>query len=317
MNEILTLTPTQDGSLTLFDAGTHQHYHNRAGAFTEALKNYVLPSNIISTSQHESEIRLLDVCYGLGYNSWVLINTLLKERIQKNIKKPMAIHINAIEANPLLFSLSTALLEQPCYHALQEHCQKDFEQLTQAFDTIATAKENHHTVETPFENNLTVYWHIATQDLRKVVPTLQQGAYELIFHDPFSPNKMPELWTSDLFKHYFSLLKPTGAMLTYSLAAAVRAGLLEAGFQLYKSEAVGDKAGGTLAFKDTPQHLEMLFPAFSDEEFAYLETRAGIPYRDLSGSDNREDILSRREIEQAASKRKSGSEFKKSAAAFS
>src|SRR5262249_3838994 len=122
---------------------------------------------------------------------------------------------------------------------------------------------------------------LAQGDLRQVVPDLSE-ALDLVFHDPFSPARVPELWTADLFKHYFRLLKPKGGrLLTFSAAAAVRGGLRAAGFSVWRTEAVGGKSGGTLACSKEISAACHNFP-LRDEEEQKLRTRSGIPYRDPS-----------------------------------
>lgn len=176
-------------------------------------------------------------------------------------------------------------------------------------------------------------------DLRTALPTLT-GSFDRIFHDPFSPQHLPELWTQELFETYFRLLAPKqGALLTYSAAAAVRGGLLEAGFSLGRTIGVGDKTGGTAAWapseeiqakadcpeptgdtfdSETPKipgqsptvlpnsgFLKQIQPLTPWEQ-AYIASRAGIPYRDPDLTTSRSAILERRQQEQDCSERVSG-----------
>jgi hypothetical protein len=145
-------------------------------------------------------------------------------------------------------------------------------------------------------------------DIRCRVPKI--GAdFDAIFHDPFSPQKMPELWSEDLFRHYHhALKKKQGLMLTYSTAAAVRGGLMEAGFQVLKTQGVGKKAGSTLALTSTTSRAinEELTIPLASWEVAYLQSRAGLPYRDAGLQQSRQQIIEQRKMEQEASDRPSG-----------
>lgn len=151
-------------------------------------------------------------------------------------------------------------------------------------------------------------------DLREVVPKLQ-GEFDLIFHDPFSPQKAPELWSADLFAEYHRLLaKPHGRLLTYSAAGAVRGGLREAGFTVGRTEGVGSKSSATIAgfgagfFANVP--LGAAQPLTADEK-VFLTTKAGIPYRDPTFSDSSDQVKARRAEEQAASCLPSASALRK------
>ncbi|MEB3285878.1 MAG: MnmC family methyltransferase [Vampirovibrionales bacterium] len=297
------LIPTQDGSLTLYDAATRQHYHNRAGAYTEALKNYVEPSGVLDWGLRQETLVVLDACYGLGYNSWTLLNELLREKKQAPGARLRHIALYLVESNPNLFSLTKALLDQDCYNCIGNK--------PEIAATLEAVSKNNNRVPLTFNFALSsqcqVSFYCYTQDIREVVQQLngsQRERFDLVFHDPFSPNRAPHLWSVELFKHYHDSLKKEGPLLTYSLASAVRAGLLEAGFHLMKSQGVGDKTGGTVAFKTQPPMQEMiaargLSRPFTREEAIQISGRSGVPYRDATLSDAPETVLKRREAEQA------------------
>ena len=79
------------------------------------------------------------------------------------------------------------------------------------------------------------------------VPRLS-GPYDLVFHDAFSPRKVPHLWSHSLFKEYRRFLEPgKGQLLTYSRARDVRETLEDLGFHLEQTAPLGRKRGGTLA----------------------------------------------------------------------
>lgn len=64
--ERLTKIITEDNSLTCFHSETGELYHNRAGAFTEALKNYVEPALAMSDALKRERLDVLDACFGLA-----------------------------------------------------------------------------------------------------------------------------------------------------------------------------------------------------------------------------------------------------------
>src|SRR4029434_10190972 len=72
-----SLILTEDGSRSRLDRETGELFHNRAGAITEALKNYVEPSGATQSIRGRGSLAVLDVCFGLGYNTWMLVESLL------------------------------------------------------------------------------------------------------------------------------------------------------------------------------------------------------------------------------------------------
>jgi hypothetical protein len=173
-----------------------------------------------------------------------------------------------------------------------------FKQLCTFFgcDTFAT---RFHQMSATF-GGLQISIDIRQADARALVPALDRP-FDLVFHDPFLPRKVPELWTIQLFEQYRRLLdKRRGVLLTYSSKAAVRGGLRQAGFEVYRTASVGEKAGGTLASVDKLADLTGV-DNLSDDELQKIESKFGIPYRDENFSRSREDILQLRETELANS----------------
>ncbi len=303
-----TLQTTDDGSLSCVDSETGELCHNRAGAYTEALKNYTEPSGLIDRIRELGTARVLDACYGLGYNTWVLIDQVLKEA-----QKPFTLEVVAIEANPETLSFLPQVLALPTFGALKnkiaplEH-NIDYRTLW-CFDDTKGMPDSERTMTIEIAGGSRIEIRLILEDLRKAI-LLLEPAFDAIFHDPFSPQKMPELWTFDLFKAYRKLLSPSGLLLTYSAAAAVRGGLVEAGFHLAKTPALGAKGGGTLAYLGTG-FSEVPGEPLNALEQAYLTTRAGLPYCDPGLGSTREEILRLRKQAQEASERPSGQSARK------
>ena len=82
---------TEDGSVGLYSYADKDVYHSKFGALTEAWEKFILPANI-NLSEIEN-LQVLDICYGIGYNtkalmSFILNNSFLRKKIkQKNFRK--------------------------------------------------------------------------------------------------------------------------------------------------------------------------------------------------------------------------------------
>ena len=59
----MKLVETKDGSFTVFNESLNEHYHSLSGALEEAFEKHVKPLQI------KSGMKLLDFCFGIGYNS--------------------------------------------------------------------------------------------------------------------------------------------------------------------------------------------------------------------------------------------------------
>lgn len=111
---------TNDGSVGLFSPDADDIYHSTYGALTEAYEKFILPANLKNFLKKNNEIKLLDICFGIGYNSKSLINYILdilyndaiytnkiryNDKIDTNNKK-FKIYIHAIDNDKNLACLS-------------------------------------------------------------------------------------------------------------------------------------------------------------------------------------------------------------------
>lgn len=283
----LTLIETEDGSFSSFDVETGELYHNRAGAYTEALKTYLEPSDALAQLRQTGSLKIMDVCFGLGYNSWVLLNELLKDPPPE-----FTVSILAIERDPEILALIPSVLNNPMFCALK------------FYTGLFEHNIYYQTLESPLRFTIPVTdkgqieMEVRVGDVRREIPALREdGSYDLVFHDPFSARKVPELWSVELFQEYQRLLaKPTGRVLTYSVASGVRGGLKEAGFELWNTQAVGRKSGGTLASFPGSQIACDYTRALNHAEREKLTKAAGLPYRDPGFACSREQVLQARAI---------------------
>ena len=295
---------TEDGSITCLDQCSGELYHNRAGAYSEALQHYVQACDLAARLDSQATLSLLDVCFGLGYNTFVFLDCLL-EYIGKQKPKHNEIfcQIVGIDRDAKILPIVSQVLTDPRFKGL---CQ----QLNWTADTIKQMIFDWQKCikyQTKINGNVIVNIEIEIKlaDLRQTVPELaRQGQhFNYIFHDGFSPRSMPELWTVDLFKQYTKMIDNSGRIITYSSATAVRGAFKECGLQIKKSAPLGRKSGGTVACRFDNKEIadggSILL--LSDDENFRLNSRSAIPYRDPDLNSSREHILQARilEIEQS------------------
>jgi len=72
---------TEDGSIGLYSYADKDVYHSKFGALTEAWEKFVIPSEY--TLMNRNNIKVLDVCYGIGYNTKALMSFIINENKSK------------------------------------------------------------------------------------------------------------------------------------------------------------------------------------------------------------------------------------------
>lgn len=146
-----------------------------------------------------------------------------------------------------------------------------------------------------------------TNDARQFAESADKK-YDIIFLDAFTPSKCPSLWTYEFFKNLYSILSDDGVVLTYSNSAAVRNAFMQNNFYVGKIFNPNEnKFSGTVASKNK----NIIVYALDDRELGLLKTKAGIVYRDKSGSDIDSDIIKNREIDLMNSKLVSATQYLK------
>ena len=78
---------TQDGSIGLYSFTDKDVYHSKFGAVSEAWEKFVIPSGIQKLINKKSNIKVLDVCYGIGYNTKSLMSYVINYNEKYLIKE--------------------------------------------------------------------------------------------------------------------------------------------------------------------------------------------------------------------------------------
>lgn len=274
MQETSIFTPhlTADGSFTFFSSEFSEYFHSTQGAKEEALIKFVEPCQIAQKAQ-QPVVRLLDVCYGLGYNSAAALEVIWATNPNCHVEL-VALELNLIVPKTAIAHDLLNIWNPP---------------IPQQLENLATSLE----VQT---NRL--HAQLLLGDARVTLPQVQQSHFQAdaIFLDPFSSRRCPQLWTVEFFQQLAGCCAPTGRLATYSCAASVRSALMTAGFKIGFTLPLRGRQPGTVASlsdADLPP-----LPLRSQE---HLQTRAAVPYRDPQLCDPAPVILERRQIEQQAS----------------
>ncbi|NPA58573.1 MAG: hypothetical protein GXN94_04700 [Aquificae bacterium] len=243
---------TADGTETFFNEEFNEAYHStKAGAYTESLHKFVLPSRIDRLAREKESVNLLDVGFGLGYNVAVAV----KVAVENN---PSAfLNVVSVEKDRSVFERIKKL-------SLPEKLKPIYEQiLSGGFEgNVYTARGENFRLQVVFGEG------------RQVLKNLK-GRFDAVFYDPFSPKVNAEMWTVELFKVVKNLMEERAVLSTYSASLGVRKGLVEAGFKIGLVEPVGRKSHSTVAT------LKGEIPPLPEKERERLANSPyAVPYRD-------------------------------------
>ncbi|PAF48412.1 hypothetical protein BKH46_00420 [Helicobacter sp. 12S02634-8] len=201
-----------DGSLTLFNQEFNQCYHSlKDGAYTETLHKHILPPILFANALHKPSLNILDICFGLGYNTFTTIAQYIKMGYQGQIK------IFTPEKDRSVFEKILGL-EYP--YALRG---------VNIREIIAMLSAKGQATITP---------HISLElflgDAREYLQSFEPQSIDIIYQDAFSPKANPELWSLEYFSELFKITHLSVIITTYSTHQATLARAQKAGFLVYK-----------------------------------------------------------------------------------
>ena len=287
--------PTADGSFTFYSPTFGEQFHSRQGARQEAALKFVEPTQLREKAETRSRLCLLDICYGLGYNSAVAVETIWAANPTCHIEL-IALELDA--AVPL------AALEiwQQAPHSSANESAPHAPWPKPVLHVLAGLATNQ-TYQTQ-----QIQAQLLLGDARQQLQVVARSGFQAdaIFLDPFSPPHCPQLWTVEFLTLVARCLGADGRLATYSCAAAVRHALMAAGLHISATPPVGRKSPGTVASWTAAES-----PTLSQQEQEHLQTRAAIPYRDRTLYASAAEILQRRDVEQQASSLEPTSRWKK------
>jgi tRNA U34 5-methylaminomethyl-2-thiouridine-forming methyltransferase MnmC len=283
---------TDDGSFTFFSEEFSELFHSYYGARQESFHKFAVPTQLENQAQKPT-VRILDICYGLGYNTATAIQTIW------SINPNCYIEIIALELNQEVPKAAIT-------HQLFNDWNWESQNILDILIKIA---------ETGYIETKNLKANLLLGDARITIQQVIASGFQAdaIFLDPFSPPQCPQLWTIEFIQLVSKCLSPTGILATYSCAASVRTALITSGLEIASTPpVVGKKSPGTIAtpnksiaisssYKNIaiyPQTSSVSLPPLSISEQEHLQTRAAIPYRDRELSDSAKIILERRKQEQ-------------------
>lgn len=261
---------TLDGSSTYKNLEYNETYHSSIGAYTEALYKHVLPCKLdelantylVETSLETAissfpVIRILDVCFGLAYNSGVAIQKIWE------INPAQRIEIIGLENDAAIIAELPNIEVPDDYIFIKDSIMKPLAE--QAKELLAHSdggmhKNTESEVLQPspigelslLTENLNI--RILINDARNAVTELEDDYFDAVFFDPFSPKTCPVLWTEEFITAVVSKAKPQAYISTYSSARIAKDNFIKAGCELFEGPKLNRRNGGVLARKKDPSY---------------------------------------------------------------
>ena len=195
---------TKDGSYTLKSDKYNECYHSSEGATVETLYKHVYPAFEVAEKNgyFGGEIKILDICFGLGYNTFLSV---------LNRPENVKLHIFSPE-------MDAALVKSLKNFVYPE----EFKKISHIIKSVS---ENFY-----YEDEF-VKIEIFAGDARKYLEKLKN--VDIVYQDAFSPKVNRELWSMEYFGEIKKILNKKGVLTTYSVATPVRCALYKLGFNLY------------------------------------------------------------------------------------
>lgn len=212
------MVPTKDGSNTLFSSFYKQHYHNiDDGALKEALYKHIIPA--LTFHKGASFLTILDICFGLGYNTFATIYYIKKQNL------------------PIRVRFFSPELDKELVNSLKDFIYpKEFETIKPIIDSLLL---NHYYKDEQFEIEL--FFGNAREYIKNL------STVDVVYQDAFSSEVNFELWTKQYFSDIYALCTPKAVVTSYAVATSIRLSMFEAGFTIY--EHIPKKRKITLGFK--------------------------------------------------------------------
>ena len=277
MSELIEVL-TKDGSYSLRSIFFQENFHNLSGALEETKIKFTAPSDLQRFKG--KSLSVLDICFGLGYNSASLLNELIKQKSYLNL------YALEIDKKPLEYALKNKYFHKLWIPKVKKILDSLY--LNDSFDDQFL--------------KCRILWGDAREKIN-IIPAATK--FDLIYLDGFSPQKCPQVWTIEFLSKVTQKLNPQGYLITYSSSAAVRKTLRNLGLEIFTIKPSFNErtlwSQGTVAiakFDKNRMNANLNLEKLSVMEEEHLLTKASIPYRDTNLNSTKDDIIKKRLDEQ-------------------
>jgi tRNA 5-methylaminomethyl-2-thiouridine biosynthesis bifunctional protein len=198
-------------------------YHSADGGLAQARHVFLAGNGLPQRWRVQSRFTILETGFGLGLNflaTWLAWQT--------EPARPQRLHYVAIEKHPFTAGDLARLHERwPELAALSAQLRAAWPPLTPGFHRLLLDQGR-------------VILTLAFGDIADCLPQIDAAA-DAIYLDGFAPSKNPDMWSPQTLGRLKRLALPGATLATYTVSAAVRNGLAQAGFTCEKRPGFGRK----------------------------------------------------------------------------
>lgn len=200
---------TEDGSSSIFVEEIQEHFHSHFGAIQEAQHIFIQNGFLEKMKSELDQISILEIGFGTGLNCFL---TLIE-----SVKSSISVYYEGIEKYPL----SKEEYKQLNYASVFEPNQQYL------FDQLH---------ESPWEvpNTILPNFELNKRACSFETATFDFNTFDLVYFDPFSPDKQPEMWELPVIKKVYDSMKKGAILMTYCTKGVVKRTFKEVGFKIEK-----------------------------------------------------------------------------------
>lgn len=211
---------TEDDSITFYNDKYEETYHSKTGAKEESIKKFVEPCKEVIEAN--DTIKVLDICFGIGYNTAALLDYIAENYPNKKV------FITALEN------------DYEIINKIPENDSSGFKSYGKIQELIKNKKKSYKYKD---EN---IMMKLIIADARESIKQLK-NKFDIVFLDPFSPKKCPELWSEGFIKDIKEHMEDKAILTTYSCARTVKDNLKNNGLVVNDGPCVGRRSPSTIA----------------------------------------------------------------------
>lgn len=226
------ITPTKDGSTTLYSSRFSQHYHNPNGAVAESRHIFFETPGLPKFLNHHEKITVFETGFGTGLNLLLLL-----DYIRQSTKIPLVTYYS-VEAYPLDSNTAAQFDfgDNPHLNISKSTLIKIFDGLKPGLNTLNVAdKFTLHLFNGFFDD---FFYGNFIRESEKM---------DFVIHDPFSPGVNPDLWTPEVFRKLAAISKIDVVLTTYCAATSARAAMAVGGWYVARAQGALGKREMTVA----------------------------------------------------------------------
>jgi tRNA U34 5-methylaminomethyl-2-thiouridine-forming methyltransferase MnmC len=201
------ITPTADGSNTLYNETIGEHYHSKHGALQES-RHVFIDAGLKFVATNSTEISVLEVGFGTGLNFILSFEYCAENNLKLNY--------TSIEA----FPLTTDIIEKTGYAAyVPNEIWTGF--ISNYPEALRTPQKLTPLCTLEIPHTTLAEYH-------------SDKKFDLIYYDAFSVQHQPEMWSDEIIAQACSYLKPGGTFVTYAITGKLKRAVKACGFNIEK-----------------------------------------------------------------------------------